>query len=90
MGLVMRCDERKKLEGMNAFNACHFLMGREDDVLDILDHLEDCDTGESNVVMERLRGYLHLMAAETALLFKVITARNLETAKSDHSQGGSQ
>jgi hypothetical protein len=83
----MRKDEEKKLEGMNNFYACHFLQERIDDVAEIIQHLDECcDTGDSNVVMGRLRGYQHLMQAETALLFKLITTRNLEVAKTTESK----
>ena len=85
----MRKDEEDKLEKMNAFCACHFLMEREGDIDDILDHLDDgCDTGDSNVIIGRLRGYAELMKAETLLLLKVITTRNLELAKSNQSKVG--
>lgn len=87
----MRRDEEKKLDGMNNFYTCHFLQERIDDIAEIIQHLdENCDTGDSNVVLGRLRGYQHLIQAEAALLFKLITARNLEVAKSNQSKGGSE
>lgn len=78
----MRKDEAKKLAEMNAAFTAIFLLDRMDDLNEVIEHLEEnCDTGDSNVVMSRLRGYQQLITAEALLLRKLISAHNLEKGK---------